>query len=867
MKGVIKVQRKKKIVLGILAHVDAGKTTLSEAMLYSSGAISRLGRVDKRDAYLDTYSLERERGITIFSKQALFSLDNTDVTLIDTPGHIDFSCEAERALSIVDCAVLVISATDGVTTHTKTLWHLLRQRKIPTFIFINKTDICDKTRKELLSEVRAELSDGCCDFLTDSTFYEDIATVDEHLMDEYFISGTVCHTSIVGSIEACRIFPTYFGSALKNIGVKELISGIDTYSPQTHYPEKLFGARVYKISRDAQGQRLTFMKITGGTLYAKDTLEIKKSNGEVEYEKVDEIRIYSAEKFKAEKNATSGDVCAVLGLNHTEVGMGIGFEKRDEATIAPVLDYRMILDKDVNVYEAYLKLLTLTEEDPLLSISYSERAKEIRVRLMGEIQTEVLKRMIFDRFGLRVSFDEGAILYKETVSEAVRGAGHFEPLRHYAEVHLLIEPLPRGSGIIPSSDCSTDLLSQNWQRLVFTHIEEKVHKGVLVGAPLTDVKITLTAGKAHVKHTEGGDFRQATYRAIRQGLMKAKCVLLEPTFNFKIELPLSYLGRAMTDITNMHGNADAPEILGERAILCGTCPVATMHSYASELRAYTHGEGKIVMTVGEYMPCHNESQVIAKIGYNPTLDERNTPNSVFCKAGSGYAVSWDEADRLMDVLPDGGCEDVILEERAFRASKVDYHGSLEEDKELMRIFESTYGKVKERRYTERKENSAPNESVERKRKATAPRGEDYIIIDGYNFIFANKELSSLADSEISLARDTLTRLMCDYASFKKCKIIIVFDAYKRKGGEGSIEKYGEVTVVYTKEAQTADAYIEKATHDMAKEHRVRVVTGDLNEQLIVLGSGGLRVSTSEFTKEISLTQKEIKDTIDLLRKG
>ena len=855
----------KRITVGILAHVDAGKTTLTEALLYSSGMIDKLGRVDRKDAYLDTYSLERERGITIFSKQAAITLGDTEFTVVDTPGHIDFSCEAERALSVQDYAILVISASDGIQAHTKTLWQLLSSRKIPTFIFVNKTDISKKTRAELISEIKSELSSGCVDFSSHDTKLEDAAGCDEALMAEYFDTGTLTDASISSAIKRRKIIPCYYGSALKMTGVREFLLDLDLYTEKKSYNERLFGAKIFKITRDPAGKRLTYMKITGGKLAAKDTVTVRDKDGNVYFEKIEEIRLYSGEKYKAQREAVAGMLCAVLGPSHTEAGMGLGFEKNDELTIAPVLDYKLFLPEGVNVYEAYLKLMTLTEEDPTLALSYSERAKEIRIRLMGEIQIDVLRRMISERFGLEVNFGEGSILYKETVADTVRGAGHFEPLRHYAEVHLLIEPMPEGSGIIAASDCSVDLLGLNWQRLVMTHIEEKAHKGVLCGAPLTDVKITLTAGKAHQKHTEGGDFRQATYRAIRQGLMKAKSVLLEPTFDFKIELPTEYLGKAMNDISAMSGKADPPEIYESSAILTGSCPVSTMRSYATELRAYTRGDGKIAMTVGKYAPCHNAEEVIERIGYNPELDERNTPNSVFCKAGSGYVVPWNEADEAMHLSSDDGNENTILTERAFKASKVVYKGSAEEDKELMRIFESTYGKIKPRKISEKTENAAENTAAPRKQKKPRERGDDYLIIDGYNFIFANEEFRRLADTDISLARDTLTRIMCDYSAFKRCRVIIVFDAYKRKGGEGSEEKCGDVTVIYTKEAQTADAYIEKTAHDLAEKNTVRVVTSDMQEQLIILGSGGLRVSATEFMKEIDLTEKEIKEAIESLK--
>ena len=857
----------KKITLGIVAHVDAGKTTLSEAMLFTAGTIQRLGRVDKRDAFLDTYSLERERGITIFSKLASLSYDDTEITLVDTPGHIDFSCEAERALSIQDYAILVISAQSGIQSHTKTLWQLLQSRRIPTFIFVNKTDITDKTRAEMMAEIRRALSPAAADFSNEISKFEDSAGADEKLMAEYFDTGALSSESLRDAIEARKVFPCYFGSALKNEGISAFLHGINEYTKEKKYSERIFGARIYKIARDKTGRRLTYMKITGGSISAKSNITVHDKDGETYFEKVEEIRLYSGEKYKAVKEAQGGTVCALVGPMHTEAGMGLGFEKNDDLTLTPVLDYKMILPKETDVYEAYLKFITLTEEDPALALTYSSAAKEIRIRLMGDIQTEVLKRLILDRFGIEVSFGEGSIIYKETIAEEVRGAGHFEPLRHYAEVHLLLEPLPTGSGIICESDCSQDILSLNWQRLVLTHLEEKAHRGVLTGSPITDIKITLTAGRAHLKHTEGGDFRQATYRAVRQGLMKAKSVLLEPTFDFKIELPTENLGRAMTDIEAMHGVSTAPEFLEDTAILCGNCPVITMRSYATELRAYTKGEGKITMAPGAYLPCHNAEEVIRERGYSPELDERNTPNSVFCKAGSGYVVPWDEADALMHVSSSDGSENAVMESSAIRARSVVYKGTAEEDKELEDIFERTYGKIKDRRIAEKTENAADITSAKPKEKPKKlkPRGDDYVIIDGYNFIFANDDLAAYAKDDLALARDVLARTMCDYSSFRKCKVIIVFDAYKRKGGEGSIETLGNVSVVYTKEAETADAYIEKTTHAIANENRVRVVSSDMQEQLIILGSGGLRVSAKEFSLELKANAKDIKELLEELK--
>lgn len=858
----------KNIVMGIIAHVDAGKTTLSEALLYTSGAIRELGRVDKRDAHLDTYSLERERGITIFSKQTVFDFGETHVSLIDTPGHIDFSCETERSLSVQDYCILVVSATDGIKPHTKTLWQLLAARRIPTFIFVNKIDIADRTRDELFDEIRTVLSDKCVNFtrLGSYEFYDEAAGKDESLIEEFLETETLSDATLTSAIKNRLIFPTFFGSALKLKGVEELLAGIDRFTKETPYPATLFGAKAYKIMRDAQGRRMTLAKITGGSLYPKTMIEYRTRTGEVASEKVEEIRLLTHDKSRPLKEAERGTLCAIIGPVGTMAGTGIGIEGNDTAMLSPVLDYRMILPREVSPYDAYLRLSALAEEDPSLGISWETGAKEIRVSLMGEIQLEVLKRVIAERFDMAVEFDEGSILYRETVTDEVIGSGHFEPLRHYAEAHLRIEPLPEGSGTVSASDCSTDLLSSNWQRLIMTHIDERVHRGVLIGAPLTDVKITLVGGRAHLKHTEGGDFRQATYRAVRQGLMKAHSVILEPTFDFRIEVPTEYLGRVMTDITNMHGTAKAPEIYENESVLEGNCPVATMRSYANELRAFTRGAGKISMNVGAYAPAHNQEEIIARVGYDPLLDDRNPASSVFCKAGAGYSVPWDEADAMMHVRMDGGDDDVKDDSSdvPVRARAVRYGGTVEEDKELMRIFEATYGKIKQRKAAERKENAAPDESKKRRVKAPKPLSE-YLIVDGYNVIFAWEELSKTAESDLALARDILTRIVCNYAAFRKCEATIVFDAYKRRGGEGSEEQCGSVKVLYTKEAQTADAYIEKTSKELVEKYTVRVVTSDLEQQYIVLGNGALRVSAKEFRREIENTTAEINETIEKAR--
>ncbi len=856
----------KRIVVGILAHVDAGKTTLTEGLLYSSGMIDKLGRVDKRDAYLDTHALERERGITIFSKQAVLEFGSTYMTLIDTPGHVDFSCEAERALSVQDYAILVISASDGVTAHTKTLWNLLRAREIPTFIFVNKTDISERRRAELFDELRCNLSSAAVDFTDEGSaeFYEN-AAVDERMISEFLETEKLSEQTLREAVRGCRIYPTLFGSALRMKGVAELLSLIDRYTLSPNYPKGMLGAVVYKISRDKEGRRLTYLKITGGELKNKDTILLSEGLGESRSEKVEEIRVYSGEKYKSAQRVEAGEVCAVLGPRTTKAGDGIGFERSVTPMLTPVLEYRMILPDGVSPYETYMKLLQLTEEDPSLAMTYDPASHEIRARLMGEIQTEVLCEVIESRFGIRVSFGEGAILYKETVAESVFGAGHFEPLRHYAEVHLRLDPLPEGSGITTATECPTDTLALNWQRLIMTHIEERVHRGVLCASPLTDVRITLTAGKAHIKHTEGGDFRQATYRAVRQALMKAESVLLEPTFDFKLEIPMDNLGRAMTDITNMCGSCSAPEFIGNVAVLTGNCPVSTMRSYQKELRAYTRGEGRLALSVGPYMPCHNAQEVIAERAYSAELDERNPAGSVFCKGGAGYSVPWNEADALMHITAQGRMrtqEEQSGELAPVASKRSEYKGSAAEDKELMRIFEATYGRIKQRSVPERVENVAPVAQKSQKPRKLPRRGEDYVIIDGYNFLFAIPELRAAADADIDRARDVLVRMMCDYASFRKCRSIIVYDAYRRVGGEGSEEQYGAVRVVYTKERQTADTYIERAAHDLAGEHTVRVVTSDMQEQLMILGVGALRVSAREFFGELRATAELIRETVE-----
>ena len=849
----------KRSIIGILAHVDAGKTTLSEAMLFSSGSRDKLGRVDKRDSFLDTHTIERERGITVFSKQAQLQLENTEVTLIDTPGHVDFSCEAERAVAVQDYAILVVSAAEGVTAHTMTLFGILSRNKIPTFIFVNKTDIAGRARRELMNELKLAFGSSVTDFNLEqnekSRFFEECASADENLMADFFEEGKIPEEKIQNSIRKRRIIPTLFGSALKCDGVKDLLSAIDRYTLPRQYSESFLGMKVYKIASDPSGARLTYLKVTGGKLSVKDTVNYVGKRGVLVSEKIEGIRLYSADKFKSLKVAEAGMVVAVTGLTETRSGMGIGSELSSEMTLEPALEYKMTFtDGAIDTHRAFLDILPLADEDPALSLRFDSESREIKVKLMGDIQTEVLTRVIKDRFGYSVSFGEGSILYKETIAEKVWGAGHFEPLMHYAEVRLRLEPLPEGSGLVFASDCPTDRLRANWQRLILSHLEERSHKGTLTGSEITDMKITVIAGRAHPKHTEGGDFREATFRALRQGLMKAELILLEPIFDFEIEIPAELLGRAMTDISNMHGECDSPEFLEESAILRGKCPVYTMRSYQKELRAYSHGKGKISLSLSGYEPCHNSEEIIASKGYSPEFDSSVSADSIFCKGGVGYSVPWYESDEKMhtenpeeDYRPS---DDVDMEsfvpERA-RAQK--YTGSVEEDKELMRIFESTYGKIKRRSAPEKRENAAPSETREKRRKTTA-RGEDYIIIDGYNLIFAWEKLNDLAKRELSHARDTLIHILSNFNGFIKANIILVFDAYKRQENVGSVEEIGGITVVYTKERQTADAYIEKTTYALGEKNSVRVVTSDYDEQLVVLGAGGIRVTPKEFIKEV-----------------
>ena len=852
----------KRATIGILAHVDAGKTTLTESMLYHVGAIKRMGRVDRGDAFLDTHSLERERGITIFSKMATLPLDDLEITLLDTPGHIDFVAEVERSLEVLDGAILVLSLSDPIRSNTKTLWTLLRSHRIPTFIFVNKCDMLRRGRAEMMEEIRTALGTMCAvDFSSTKSdhYFEDIAAVSEKLLGKFFDGEEITKEDISGEIARANLFPVYFGSALSGEGVGALLEGIHTYLPTPQYSDT-FGAKVHKIMRDADGTRLTYLKITGGTLRTKDILKMRLGE-EVLEEKIEGIRLYSGEKYRSLIEAKAGMLVAVQGLTRTYAGQGFGVEYHgSEPTLTPLLSYRLNLPDGINTHEAYLKLLVLHDEDPTLALAYDERNREITVMLMGEMQLEILKRIISERFGLDVTFSHGDIVYKETIKEAVFGSGHFEPLRHYAEVHLLIEPLEYGEGVVFKSELSTDILSRNYQRLILSHLEEKTHRGVLTGSALTDVSITLVGGRAHNKHTEGGDFRKATYRAVRQGLMKAENVLLEPYMDFILTLPEGQLGRAMSDLDALYATLEAPDFDGTgSATLRGYAPLATIRHYQSDLRAYTKGEGAMTMSLRSYLPCHNTGEVVARFGYNPTLDERNPPHSVFYKNGTSVVVPWDEADAWMHAPVLEKSVSVEQEETSVSPScetkkTSGYESERALDKELLAIFERTYGKIKRRQIHEPVEYKPEEKKVHKKKKGPS---KEIILVDGYNIIFAWETLAKIAKHSLIDARDSLVRMLSNYAGYRKIDIIVVFDAYLVRGGVGSCEKAGEVFVVYTKEKETADAYIEKTSVELAKDYFVRVATSDATEQMIILGAGAYRVSAREFEREILQIEDEI----------
>ena len=891
----------KKLVIGILAHVDAGKTTLSEELLYLCGEIRKIGRVDHGDAFLDTYELEKERGITIFSKQALLKTENMEVTLLDTPGHVDFSAEMERTLQVLDYAILVINGMDGVQSHTMTLWRLLERYQIPTFLFVNKMDQQGTDHDALLNDLKQHLHENCVDFGrtqdTDCGMYEltpeqleNIAVCEEDLLETYLETGIVEDRDIARLIIQRKIFPCYFGSALKEKGVKDFWNGVQKYTAEPKRPTE-FGAKVFKIARDEQGNRLTYMKITGGSLKVK-TLLSSNSNGQslpgrkaeeaAWEEKADQIRLYSGAKYELTSEAEAGTVCAVTGLTRTYPGEGLGIEQESELPILePVLNYQIILPDDCDPHQMLQKLRQLEEEEPQLHILWDSQFSEIHAQLMGEVQIEILKKLIWDRFHVAVEFGAGSIVYKETVAEPVEGVGHFEPLRHYAEVHLLIEPGEPGSGCQFFTACSEDVLARNWQRLILTHLEEKEHIGVLTGSPLTDVQITILTGRAHAKHTEGGDFRQATYRAVRQGLRKARNILLEPYYEFRLEVPAEMIGRAMADVQKMQGTFDAPEVEGETAILKGTAAVAQMRDYQKEVVSYTHGTGKLFCSLKGYAPCKNQDEVVQNIGYDPEADLENPTGSVFCAHGAGFVVPWDQVEDYMhlqsgvdmdELDSESWYEDVESAQNPGTAvdnanisgnisgknGKFSYSGSYEEEEELQAIFERTFGPMKRDRTAFQKKTVHSSTPATRYR-AGKPRQEEYLLVDGYNIIFSWEELNELAKENIHAARDKLMDILSNYQGYRKCTLILVFDAYKVEGHVEEIITYHNIYVVYTKEAETADQYIEKTVHRIGRQYQVTVATSDGLEQVIIMGQGAHRISAQGLKKEIEDTEKTARE--------
>ena len=891
----------KKLVIGILAHVDAGKTTLSEELLYLCGEIRKIGRVDHGDAFLDTYELEKERGITIFSKQALLKTENMEVTLLDTPGHVDFSAEMERTLQVLDYAILVINGMDGVQSHTMTLWRLLERYQIPTFLFVNKMDQQGTDHDALLNDLKQHLHENCVDFgRTQDTDYgmyeltpeqlENIAVCEEDLLETYLETDIVEDRDIVRLIIQRKIFPCYFGSALKEKGVKDFWNGVQKYTVESKRPTE-FGAKVFKIARDEQGNRLTYMKITGGSLKVKTLLSSnlngqslpgRKAEEAAWEEKADQIRLYSGAKYELSSEAEAGTVCAVTGLTRTYPGEGLGIEQESELPILePVLNYQIILPDDCDPHQMLQKLRQLEEEEPQLHILWDSQFSEIHAQLMGEVQIEILKKLIWDRFHVAVEFGAGSIVYKETVAEPVEGVGHFEPLRHYAEVHLLIEPGEPGSGCQFFTACSEDVLARNWQRLILTHLEEKEHIGVLTGSPLTDVQITILTGRAHAKHTEGGDFRQATYRAVRQGLRKARNILLEPYYEFRLEVPAEMIGRAMADVQKMQGTFDAPEVEGKTAILKGTAAVAQMRDYQKEVVSYTHGTGKLFCSLKGYAPCKNQDEVVQNIGYDPEADLENPTGSVFCAHGAGFVVPWDQVEAYMhlqsgvdmdELDSESWYEDVgsaqnpgtavdnanISGNISGKNGKFSYSGSYEEEEELQAIFERTFGPMKRDRTAFQKKTVHSSTPATRYR-AGKPRQEEYLLVDGYNIIFSWEELNELAKENIHAACDKLMDILSNYQGYRKCTLILVFDAYKVEGHAEEVIPYHNIYVVYTKEAETADQYIEKTVHRIGRQYQVTVATSDGLEQVIIMGQGAHRISARGLKKEIEDTEKTARE--------
>ena len=856
----------RKLTMGILAHVDAGKTTLSESLLFKSGAIRKAGRVDNKDAFLDTFELERNRGITIFSKQAMFQLGDIEVSLLDTPGHVDFSAEMERTLQVLDYAVLVISGADGVQGHTQTLWRLCKQYQIPVFLFINKMDQPDTDRHALLEDCRRRLDSNCLDFtesMESDEFLENLAMGDESVLEKYLETGEVVHEDIVRMIAERKIFPCYFGSALKMTGVQEFMDGLVLYTKTPKYQNE-FGAKIYKIARDEQGNRLTYLKVTGGSLKVKTLLSGGKESDQWE-EKVNQIRVYSGSHYELLDEAEAGTVCAVTGLTKTHPGEGLGAELDSFMPILePVLNYRIELLSDCDVHTMLQNLRQLEEEEPQMHIVWNEQLQEIHAQLMGEVQTEILRDMIFERFKVPVRFGTGSIVYKETIKNTVEGVGHYEPLRHYAEVHLILEPGEPGSGLQFFTSCSEDELDRNWQRLILTHLEEKEHIGVLTGSPITDMRIILAAGKAHLKHTEGGDFRKSTYRAVRQGLKMAESVLLEPYYDFRLEVPSEMIGRAMSDVQKMNGTFDPPLQEEEFAVLTGSAPVVNMQDYHREVISYTRGLGRLFCTLKGYEPCHNQEEVIEAIGYDSERDMENPTGSVFCAHGAGFLVPWDQVRDYMhlesvlesEVPKEPEVSVSMSQPGAYERREKEYWAS---EKELEAIFERTYGSIKQERagWAPRKKISAPSPTPHYPKPQ--PKQKEYLLVDGYNIIFAWEELKNLAEADIGAARDKLMEILSDYQGYRKCSLILVFDAYKVEGGTGSVQKYHNIYVVYTKEAETADQYIEKTAHEIGHKYDVTVATSDGLEQVIIRGQGCKLLSARELEEEILLARKQVME--------
>lgn len=836
----------KKTVIGILAHVDAGKTTLAEAMLYLTGKIKAPGRVDRRNTYLDTHALERERGITIFSKQAMLSFPNSSVTLLDTPGHADFSAETERAIQVLDYAVVVISGTDGPQAHTETIWRLLRRYNVPAFIFVTKMDIGSCVKPQVMAELKNRLDQQCVDFTAPD--HEELAMCDEQALEGFTASGAVADGEIARLIRERKLFPCFFGSGLKLSGVENFIAALDRYTLQPDYPPE-FSARVFKIMRDAQENRLTFMKITGGSLSVRSPLKYIGKDGREYDEKAGQLRLYSGAKVDTPALASAGDVIAVTGLTGTFPGQGLGRADAGAPVLEPVLSYRIILPQGCDPLTALPKLRELEDEDPMLRIQWNQALCEIDAQLMGKIQIEVLRRLIEDRFGIKTDVDSGRIMYRETIAAPVEGAGHYEPLRHYAEVHLLMEPLPRGSGLVFAANCSEDVLSRNWQRLILTHLEEKQHLGVLTGSPITDMKITLVAGRAHEKHTEGGDFRQATYRAVRQGLMMAESILLEPYFSFRLEVPTEQIGRAISDVRAMGGEFSSPESCGAMSVLKGRAPAAALGGYAADVTAYTRGLGRLSCISDGYEPCRDQALAVAAIGYSPESDLENTPDSVFCAHGAGFSVKWDKVSEYMHLSTGLGRDKSTPDAPILRMANLSI-----DEKELEAIMDREFGPIRRPMYT-RPQTASDSQVIRPAAK------KEYLIVDGYNVIFAWPELKALAEDDLSLARRQLKDILANFRGYTKCELVLVFDAYKVAGGEGSKTDYNGIHVAYTKQGETGDAYIEKLARDIGKNYAVRVVTSDSLVQLSAFGSGVLRTSAAEFENEVGWVMSQIENVI------